>query len=298
MKHRTTWLLFVTTIALALVTSHFLLAKASPVSTSPSSQQRKGLYRNLQDSPQLANAAAAQNVTYHGGVVMSGVTQTYAIFWEPTGTQVTPNYNSLILRYLNDIGTSQLYHNLVQYTDSKGGTPSGSALGGSYVDTQTAYQYVNNVITGVQIQQEVQHALQVNGWTPAPNKLFMVFTSQSINNDSGTAYHGSFTANNTTVIYSTVPDIFPSFPVFTGASPNQDVYADSSILVTSHEQMEAASDPLNAWFDAQNYEIGDKCEAFFGTKNADGSNLVLNGHPYVTQGEWDNKIQACTLAGP
>lgn len=35
--------------------------------------------------------------------------------------------------------------------------------------------------------------------------------------------------------------------------------------VTSHEQMESATDPLlNAWLDSQGQEIGDKCNFTFG----------------------------------
>ncbi len=74
---------------------------------------------------------AAGDLLYNGGSVMNGTSQVYAIFWEPTGTKVSTNYNNLILRYLSDVGSSPLYHNNTQYTDSQGLFPSNATLGGS-----------------------------------------------------------------------------------------------------------------------------------------------------------------------
>ena len=80
---------------------------------------------------------------------------------------------------------------------------------------------------------------------------------------------------------------------------NSDQAADETINVTSHEQMEAATDPLlNAWLDSSGQEIGDKCAWTFGTTNADGSNVNWNGNPYLVQQEWDNAQSGCVLTGP
>ncbi|MBV9614922.1 MAG: hypothetical protein JO031_05610, partial [Ktedonobacteraceae bacterium] len=83
-----------------------------------------------------------------------------------------------------------------------------------------------------------------------------------------------------------------------GASPNHSD-ADQTINVTSHEQMEAATDPLgNAWTDSSGNEIGDKCAWRFGPHNAGGGDVTWNGHNYIVQKEWDNKAGGCTLTGP
>ncbi len=85
----------------------------------------------------------------------------------------------------------------------------------------------------------------------------------------------------------------------TPVSPNHDFDSDSTINVTSHEQNEAATDPLlNAWFDATGQEIGDKCNFNFGPTLPSGGDVVFNGHPYEVQKEWDNLKQTCVLAGP
>ncbi len=292
MKHKMFWL--VPALVLAMILLPWLQTDASAASTQLSSHPQ-GMF--LRTVPQSGQNGSGQNVVYHGGQVMNGTAKTYAIFWEPKGSKVSKTYNSLLLRYLNDVGNTKLYHNLVQYTDSKGKFPSSSKFGASWVDSQNPYP--GSVLTDAQIQNEVTHAMQVNGWTASLQHLFIVFTALNENNTSGTAYHANF---NGDTIYAIVPDIFASWHVIPGASPNHDVDADSSILVTSHEQNEAASDATPyiqlAWVDPQGLEIGDKCETFFGHVNADGSNVHWNGHPYIVQGEWDNAITGCTLKGP
>jgi len=80
------------------------------------------------------------NLTYHGGPVMAGTTNVYAVFWEPTGN-VSANYNSLIQRFIGDFGSSSLYKVASQYTQTGGSFPTGAILAGSWVDN-TAYSQV------------------------------------------------------------------------------------------------------------------------------------------------------------
>ncbi len=288
MKHKIVWLAPVVVFAMMLLP--WLQASAGAASTQAASHPLGMFMRTVHQS-------GGPNVTYHGGPVMYGTTHTYAIFWEPKGSKVSPKYNSLLLRYLNDVGNTGLYHNLTQYTDSKGNAPMHSKFGASWLDSQTPYP--SSDLTDAQIQQEVTHAMQVNGWTASLQHLFIVFTALNETNTSGTAYHANF---NGDTIYAIVPDIFASWHILPGASPNHDVAADSSILVTSHEQNEAASDAEPyvqlAWIDPNGLEIGDKCETFFGHVNSDGSNVRWNGHEYIVQGEWDNHKSNCTMVGP
>ena len=85
------------------------------------------------------------------------------------------------------------------------------------------------------------------------------------------------------------------------SSPNNDPAADAEISTTSHEQMEAATDPLgDGWYGVNGLEdeIGDKCNQNYLQINADGSNVNWNGNPYIVQSEWDNAITDCALSGP
>jgi hypothetical protein len=276
-----------------------------------------------------ANASAASPVLpYQGGPVMAGTTNIYAIFWQPNGN-VSTNYDTLISRYFGDVGGSPLYQNLKQYTQTGGAFPSNAVLAASWVDNTTPYSA--NPILDSDIQTEVTHAQTVNNWTSTGNNIFFVFTEKNeglctdSNRSSCTpditpttgfcAYHSSFGTNT---IYAAVPYAAspsfgggctpgapsnlnePSAPA-TGSYPNNDD-ADLTINLTSHEEMEAATDPFgNGWITNlitnQYFEIGDLCVWTFSPNNAQGADVVWNGHNYIVQQEWDNSINACDLSG-
>lgn len=273
-----------------------------------------------------ANATVNPNLTFHqGGSVVDGTMNVFLIFWEPTGsTGVSPNYHSLIQRYFSDVGGSSLYQNNQQYTDGQGRFPSGSQLSGTFIDTATAYptQSNGNFLIDANIQSEVTHAQQVNGWTSdihnaffvfiAPNETLCIDPSQAqCTPDIASAsvkfcgYHSFF---NTNTIYAAMP--YAASTNFNTANsscdsevnnnsqagPNGDD-ADMTINVASHEQMEIATDPLlNAWFDSNGFEIGDKCGFVFGPVDGKAGDVVLNGNSYLVQQEWDNAISGCTLS--
>jgi hypothetical protein len=83
-------------------------------------------------------------------------------------------------------------------------------------------------------------------------------------------------------------------------SPNQDAVADAVLDVVSHEHFEAVTDPQGAgWYDniTDEGEIADKCVDRFDNVASNGGNVTLaNGHSYLLQMEWSNKIQNCALS--
>ncbi|MEO8970495.1 MAG: hypothetical protein ABI406_02710 [Ktedonobacteraceae bacterium] len=245
------------------------------------------------------------NMTYHGGPVMHGTAHLYAIFWEPTGSYVSPMYNSLILRYFSDVGSSPLYHNNSQYHNSHGTSPHNAVLAGSWVDTAA---YPSNPVQDSDIQNEVTHAQQVNGWASSIQAIFFVFTAKNevtcgpygCSFSGNCAYHDFFGSHPAT-IYADMP-YAGSDQSGCGAptSPNHDVDADREITLIDHEQMEAATDPLyTAWYSSyyNGGEIGDKCYGVYGNINKNGANVIWNGHPYIVQEEWDNAKSGCVLKG-
>nr|HET6902638.1 hypothetical protein [Ktedonobacteraceae bacterium] len=246
-------------------------------------------------------AGTSDNLAYNGGPVMAGTAQVYAIFWEPTGSFVSANYNSLILRYFGDVGSTGLYANNSQYTDSTGAAPSKAVLAGSWVDTSP---YSSSTLQDSDIQNEVTNAQNVNGWTSDITHVFFVFTAQNETICSGSecsfttfcGYHSFFGTNT---IYAAMPYVGGVQGCNTPSSPNNDD-ADSTINVASHEQMESATDPLlNAWMDSSGQEIGDKCNFTFATTTAsDGSDVTWNNDPYLVQEEWDNAQNGCVITGP
>ena len=292
-RMRGLYLLPLMTLALLVV------SLLQPLSAGAVSLGKTHLFKTkLQASPN----AGVGNLQYHGGPVMGGTARAYAIFWEPTGSHVSSTYNSLILRYFGDVGGSSLYHNNTQYKDSSGTYPSNAVLGASRVDTAA---YPSGTLSDAQVQSEVTHAKQVNGWTSNIDNIFFVFTAKGENICSGSscsftsfcAYHGYFGSNTQ---YAAMPYTGTNLSACgVSTSPNHDFDADSTINVTSHEQMEAATDPhLNAWYDLVGYEIGDKCAWQFGATNSQGGDVVWNGHAYEVQKEWDNARRGCVLSGP
>jgi hypothetical protein len=271
-----------------------------------------------------------ENLTYHGGPVMLK-TNTYAIFWEPPKLQtgdpayVDPAYNKGMIQYFNDIGGSGLYNINTQYYQTTNGSKefmkNVSKFAASWVDSGaypasgcTDPATPGNCLTDAQIQAEVAHAIQVNGWKASPSNVFFVFTARNEGSCFGTSgscafttycgYHGNFGAT----IYANMPygASFSSLPMKrlyctrTDKFPNnRDLDIETSIL--SHEHIESATDPmLNAWYAPSGEEIGDLCAYNFGNLDEDNglANQKWNGHFYLLQQEWNNNVSGCSQEGP
>lgn len=268
----------------------------------------------------VTNPFSGTNLTYHGGSVMDGTMHVYLIFWQPDSNAASASYQTLIQRYFNDVGGSALYQLLHQYTDSQGHFPSGVQLADTWTDTQ-AYPStaLASTVFDSDIQAEVTHAQQVKGWVSDVHNMFFVFTERNENvcypNGDGTntctpsvsqpagfcAYHSYIPGTST--IYASMPYAASSNfnqgcngELGGGATPNQDD-ADLTINVLSHEQIEAATDPLlDGWYYLNlGGEIGDKCAWDFGPLDSTGADVNWNGHHYLVQQEWSNALSSCSL---
>jgi hypothetical protein len=274
-----------------------------------------GLLMNT-SSAQAASTSASpttSNLIYHGGPVMAGEMKAYAIFWEPRGSFVSASYNRLLKRFLRDIGDSGLYENNQQYTNASDQAPTGAELAGTFVDTSP---YPSTpILQDADIRNEVTHAMSVKGWTPGITHLFLVYTALNeiiCNPIFGTCsapvgpscgYHFGFPTSAGVVLYAALPyagnDLAHCYGL--SSSPNRDIAADAEINVTSHELIEAATDPTaSGWFGPGGLsdEIGDKCVGVFGPLNEDGADVFFKGHPYIVQEEWSNTAHGCVLSGP
>lgn len=90
------------------------------------------------------------------------------------------------------------------------------------------------------------------------------------------------------------------FPVI--ETPNGNADADTEISPTSHEIMEAITDPdtNTGWYDSSGFENGDECAYVFGaTQGTAGQlyNQVIHHHHYLTQEEFSNLDFAKTGGG-
>src|SRR5581483_2814913 len=277
MRQGLLWLLARLTLILSLMVLSMVPLDAFAATTGSANhaaaQPRPHFFwkSNVRRQQPGAVAAASSNVTYHGGPVMSGTSLVFLIFWEPTG-HVSASYNSLLERYFQDVGGTPLYQNNSQYNDTLFGSsefPTNTMVIGSWVDRSA---YPESPLLDSDIQNEVLKSSSVFCCVPGIRStalIYFVFTEagQDLCFDSSR----SQCASNAFCAYHSVgspdPFIYAAMPYAAsfncdpgGPYPN-DRDADLTINVTSHEQMEAATDPLlNGWYDSSlNGEIGDKC---------------------------------------
>ena len=265
----------------------------------------------------------SSDMSYYGGPVMH-MSNTYAIFWLPSGYSyvdfpwTNSGYESLIERFLIDVGGTSYYNILTQYSDNTNGTILDiSNFRGAYVDT-TPYPVSNgSIITDSELQNEILSDMRTNGWSGGLDSVFFVFTAKGVNfahfESGACAYHSYFYSNGNPVVWANMMDFMSLFNTGVSCSagwnvlglfsvtdtPNLSPYADAEINVLSHELFESVTDPLlNAW-GTDEQEVADRCAWQFGTVSLTGSDITLNGHSYIVQEEWSNYGEQCVLSyGP
>jgi hypothetical protein len=137
----------------------------------------------------------------------------------------------------------------------------------------------------------------------------------TINHEKTAGYCAYHTIASNGMVYANL-----SFPIYTSPvgftcgsdariafravqSPNGDPDADTELSPTSHEIMEAITDPdvSTGWYDAAGFENGDECAYVYG-QPVGGSpgafyNQVINGGHYLTQQEFSNQDFSLTGGG-
>lgn len=260
------------------------------------------------------------DMTYHNGPVMRDVTN-YVILWSPTTLPTNypagqalfdTNFRGVVDQYFNDISGTPYLNMLTQYGDTSGlPVPNTTRLGGDWVDTTTYPHAGTNAdpLSDSDLRDSIDRAIAAHPTWQAPSNstMYYVYTGKGIIECSSatscfaaTDYTGASGANgkfcayhfnNSSKIYAYIPYAASGgcpgpAPYPNGAGP------DIALDVTAHEQFEAYTDPFqNAWYDDVNGgagENGDKCNFNYGPLEADGTNVVLNGHAYQLQRDWSN----------
>ena len=126
----------------------------------------------------------------------------------------------------------------------------------------------------------------------------------TINHQPSAAYCAYHSIAGSGSVYANMPFPIYASPVgFTCSSdsrfpvvqtPNGNANADTEISPSSHEIMEATTDPdtVTGWYDSSGFENGDECAYVYGvTHGATGAryNQVIGGHRYLTQEEFSNR---------
>ena len=255
----------------------------------------------------------------------------HVIFWEPTtAPPIDPTYNSLILRYYNDVGGNRLYNMLREYPDYTGTPPTNVTLVGSWLDNSTPYP---STIEPADVQNEITYAIQKNSsWCHGSlNCYYAVYTSPNANIGFHISHFAFFygvgaATDSIQTLWALMPyNANPNLPY----SPNNCQPCDAAISLSAHEQFEAATAPLgenakngsptptpigSGWWatvivSGQGPEIGDLCAqgtVQYGTLTPLGTtydNQTWNNHPYIIQEMWDDNangqgnLGACSQGG-
>jgi hypothetical protein len=222
----------------------------------------------------------------HGGPVQSAP-RVYVDFWgwtsDPSGEQ------PYLKAFLSSVGGTSWLHTVSQY----GGGYTGDLLAGTWSDPAA----IPASPSKAQIQFEAYQAAHHFGVPPSVNTLIVVATPTGHSTPGfGTtdcAWHAA-DALEPNITYIDLP-----YTTDAGYACGEDSVngvngtLDGVSIVMGHELAETITDPLvNAWYDANGYEIGDKCEW------TDLADISTPGGSFAVQPLWSNAANGCVLSTP
>jgi hypothetical protein len=256
---------------------------------------------------------AGSQILYHGGPVMLGTVNVYAVYYGSFALDAT----SIIDTFLENVGGSAAFDVNTTYYDAQGnhirGTLSYSPSRNSYTDN---YSQGRKVVNGFPVS-ELQSVLQSGHLPTDANGIYILMISPDVNvpSDFYCGYHTHSTSivSGTDIKYAVIPE--PSGPNYQSCSgnlitfkdttsPNNDIGADSVTDTAMHEISETVTDPdLNAWFTHNGLEVGDLCNFIYGqtflAPNGSHADHVFGKNDYLVQTIWENSGNGfCALSYP
>jgi hypothetical protein len=271
-----------------------------------------------QREPRTQVEMDGNNINYHGGEVIAHGINIYYIWYGDWNGDIEAT--SILTALANGIGGSPYFNINTTYSGMTGGRMAAVSnsvhFAGAIEDHYS--QGVSLSMSGV--ASVVQRAI-VTGLLPADSQgVYFVLSSADVTEDgfcqTGCGWHGygSF-ANGTLTVNQTNADGVDIKFAFVGnpstqcihfcslwnanfPPPNGDPGGDAMASILAHELTEATNDPhMNAWFDFQGEESGDKCQWTFGSisrvpqgqANSNGVyNVQLGGRYFLLQQLWVN----------
>jgi hypothetical protein len=224
-------------------------------------------------------------LTNHGGGVIAHPKVVF-LFWGPSFNNAASadyNYARTLQSYRNQLGTTSEWEVLSQYgvllTNLGTGTPD-------WFDTSTPPRNV----TDSAVQAEVNRYLASHAYDSSTIYEVVIPSASYSSSGSSTScggpsrtycsYHGHFSGISGTILYSIQP-----YPSCSGCTVSGWSSVQNQEHFVFHESAEAATDPVNGWWDDTNgEECVDKCEGYL-----PGIGTGSYGYPYV----WSNQRNAC-----
>jgi hypothetical protein len=304
-----------TALAVAAASSLALAALAAPaasvattsehaVASTPSAAVDKAAL-DVRVKGRASRTGSSTNITYHSGPVMTASAGTDAYYiWYGTWA---PGNQTILRDFATTVGGSRYFGINTTYTDKAGlAVANKVTFAGETTDAGTLTS-----LSDAQIQGVVASAISSGRLPKDPNGVYVVLTAEGVTASSGfltqyCGWHTHATLSGSDIKYSFVGD--PTGPKIancaqqTTASPNGNPGVDAMISVLAHELEETVTDPdLNAWYDRQGAENGDKCAWTFGTTYpaAGGgvANMKLGARDFLIQRNWRaGTAQGCFLS--
>lgn len=242
-------------------------------------------------------------MSYHDGPVMETTHNVYFIWY---GNWNGNTATSILPLFMQDLNGSSYLDTESTYFDN-----SRRITNNLVMSTQTFDNYSQGAsLSDAGIQNVVSRALSDRALPTDPNGIYFVLTSADVNESSGfctvfCGWHNHASLNGTDIKYSFVGNsqrCGPGVCEVQTVGPNGTGGADGMANVMSHELNETLTDPdLNAWFDPNGQEVGDKCNFNFGPEftapNGAKADIALKGRNYLIQQNWLNSGSGgCTMS--
>ena len=243
-----------------------------------------------------------QKVEYHGGALMLAPTNLYLIWYGSwSGTTAPPILTDLALH----LGGSAYFDAVTRYASTVGVAPVNSV---SYAGSISDAYSLGTTLTRLDVGFIVAGAV-ANRILPAdPDGIYVVFTSQDVNETSGfgteyCGFHNTTSSGGVALKFVFVghPDRAPTKCKPQPVGPNGDAAADAMANVLVNEVFDTIVDPqFTGWYDKFLLEPADKCAWNFGTTytatNGARANVALGGRDYLLQRLWVPATRGyCTL---
>lgn len=244
-----------------------------------------------------APGAAASNMNYNGGSIEQAPA-VFLIFWGWSGGSNDPSGEAAYLQsFFNGVGGSSWINSQTQYYDNFRGfitNPTGQLLGVWFDDSTTPPV----VIPDADIQAEALNGEAHFGYDQDADYIVATPTGHSTSGFGVQycAWHSSASDGfGNPVAYTNFP-----YQTDAGAScgenfvnPGSAGLLDGVSIVGGHEYAEAMTDPnLDAWYDANGQETGDKCA--WSPASAD---IALSTGSFAVQPLWSNAVSGCAMSG-
>jgi hypothetical protein len=255
--------------------------------------------RRIWNSPR---GTTSNGIYYHGGPVMPGTVNLYFIWYGNFVNGPAPSDSTLTEDLLTSLfgagglGASPYARINSTYSDRS------RAVTGTFVLAEWANDYYSRGarLSDASVAAVVANAINSRALPKDSNGVYFVLTSSDVTETSGfcTQYcgwhgHASIDGADIKIAFVGNPDRCPNACVEQLVSPNADSGADSMASTIAHEINEAANDPdLNAWYDANGNESGDKCAwkwgPITGMLGNGGYNMTVGGRNWLIQMNWEN----------